>query len=614
MKLVRGDFKEYGARVTSSKSIVFTVKKAPVTKDFSILIFEIDSKKLLHKIELTDEYAFGLVYSVEVFGLDFSKLCYLLQEDGTEYIDPYATQVIGRDTYKDADGRKNDSYSTYAGISRIDEFYKDTKVDIKPMDMLMYKIHMRGFTFGNKLAESKAGNYKGIISKIPYLKKLGVTSLELMPIYDFEELFLEKVQNISKKGELTYDTVASGKVNYWGYGNANYFAPKASYFGGARECCLNFQKMISKLHENQIEVILELSFSSEVGTDYIIDCLKYYVRYFHVDGFHLIGLNVPVARIAQEPYLANTKIFVEYISDDILLNECGRKHLFIYNDSFMYVTRQIQNHMNGSMVQFANHMRRQNDVYGFVNYTSSVCGFSLWDSFSYGEKHNLDNGENNRDGNNSNYSFNYGVEGKTNNKYVNANRFLQMRNSFAALLLSQAIPLIVAGDELAATHEGNNNPYCQDNAIGYTVFSKTKNKNILSNFVEGLVAFRKQHKCIHPENAFCMNDSLHIGLPDMSFHGNEPWMMNVGEEQKALGVLYSGAYADENEEVYVCYNFHYDEMEMALPLLANKKRWRLICNTADFDDKSTFEPKIINNQQSIKVPGSSVSVLIGMKV
>ncbi len=111
-----------------------------------------------------------------------------------------------------------------------------------------------------------------------------------------------------------------------------------------------------------------------------------------------------------------------------------------------------------------------------------------------------------------------------------------------------------------------------------------------------------------------MNDYKHLGLPDMSFHGSEPWMMSIGEEQKALGVLYNGAYVDEKEEVFICYNFHYDTVEMALPLLAPGKRWRICFNTADYNDKSDFTPKPIDNQQTIKVPGSSISVLVGLRV
>jgi len=612
MKVTKGDFKEFGPRVVDD-GIVFTIAKSKTAKHAGLILFEKNTKKKIQRIELSEGFAIGDVYSVLVSGIDSDSICYLIEEDGQTFIDPYSTSIVGRDVWAADKQRSSQKYQVYSGISRLDSEWKDAKPQVNPSDMVMYKLHMRGFTYGNGMTEPRAGSYKGVISKIPYLKKLGITSVELMPIYDFEELFLENVQMISKRGHRVNHLAYTGKVNYWGYGEASYFAPKASYFDGHSDSIDNFTRLVKAFHKENMECIMEMSFAENVTESFIIDCLKYYVKYFHIDGFHILGCNCPIVRIADEPYLAKTKIFCEYIPNTVLEKEKGRKHLFLYNDYFMNASRQLQNHMNGSMVQFANHIRRQNEDYGFVNYMSSVCGFSLWDSYSYGEKHNWDNGEDNRDGNNFNFSYNYGAEGPTKNKLINSNRFLQMRNGFTILLLAQSIPLIVAGDEWAATHDGNNNPYCQDNKIGYTVFSKNKNKKVLYNFVHELIKFRHMHKCIRPDNAFLMNDYKHLGLPDMSFHGSEPWMMYIGEEQKALGVLYNGKYADEQEEVYVCYNFHYDSVEMALPLLEPGKRWRQVFNTSDFDENSDFVPKAINNQQSIIVDGSSITVLIGMK-
>ena len=613
MKISRGDFREYGPRAYKDNAVVFTVAIKPSTDKASILLFDKKTKKLVSEVELTEEYAIGCVYSVELSDVDIDNICYLIKEDDNSYIDPYATAIVGRDKWADVAGREADSFKLYSGISHIEKPWKDTKIVIEPSDMVLYKLHMRGFTAGMGMTAGKLGNYKGLLSKLSYLKSLGITSIELMPIYDFEELFLDKKLNISPKGKVTETIEYSGKRNYWGYGKADYFAPKASYFGGSDSAVDGLRELISSLHKNEIELIMEMVFSADTSDELALDCLKYYVKYFHVDGFHIVGQNAPIERIANDPYLASTKIFYEYIPEEILCNEKGKKHLFIYNDSFMNVTRQIENHMNGSMVQFANHMRRQNGAYGFVNYMANVNGFSLWDSYSYGEKHNFDNGEDNRDGTNNNYSFNYGIEGKTTNRTINSNRFREMRNAFTALLLSQSVPLFVAADEAAATHLGNNNPYCQDNKTGYTVFSKTKGKESLTKFVKQLVEFRKTHKCIRIETPFFMNDYRHLGLPDMSFHGTEPWMMSIGEEQKALGVLYNGAYVDEDQEVFVCYNFHYDSVDMALPLLSPGKRWRLCFNTAEYDNDD-FSPKPIHDQQSIKVPGNSISVLVGIKL
>ena len=614
MNISRGDFREFGPRISGRETVIFTFSVEPGSEKISIILFDKSTKKQISLIELSKDYSVGRVYSVQVSGINPDNVCYLFKVDGKFFVDPFATAIVGRDKWGDVLGREKQQFRVYSGIAHIEKDWKDARVKIAPSDMVLYKLHMRGFTAGFSMSESKIGCYKGLLSKVPYLKKLGVTSLELMPLYDFEELFLEAKSNISPKGKITQVMEYTGKNNYWGFGEANYFAPKASYFGGADNTAEGLRALVSSLHSKGFEIIMEMAFSVETSADIQLECLKYYVKYFHIDGFHIVGCNAPIERIAEEPFLADTKIFYEFIPEEILCNEKGRKHLFIYNDSFMNVTRQIQNHMNGSMVQFANHMRRQNSAYGFVNYMANVNGFSLWDSYAYGEKHNYDNGEDNRDGTNNNYSFNYGIEGKTTNKTINANRFREMRNAFTALMMSQSVPLFVAADEMAATHFGNNNPYCQDNKAGYTVFSKNKSKTTLQNFVSQLVEFRKNHKCLRTETPFLMNDYKHLGLPDMSFHGSEPWMMSIGEEQKALGVLYNGAYAKETEDVFVCYNFHYDSVDMALPLLAPGKRWRLCFNTAEYTDKSDFAPKPIHDQQSIKVPGSSISVLVGIKV
>ena len=612
MKVTRGDFRDFGPRILKKNSINITVAIAPTTKKAAITLFDKASKKKLYDIELINDFSMGRVYSIEISDVDVDSICYLIKEDDKVYVDPYATAVIGRDIWADEKGRKSSDYKVYSGISHLEKPWKDTNIYIEPTDMVIYKLHMRGFTAGMGMSASRVGSYKGVLSKLSYLKELGITSIEFMPLYDFEELFLESKMTISPKGKVSEITEFTGKRNYWGFGEANYFAPKASYFGGADKCVDAMRDLVSTLHKNGFEAIMEMAFAKDTPAEMMLECLRYYVRYFHIDGFHIVGCNGPIEQIAIDPFLADTKIFYEYIPEEILFKESGKKHLFIYNDSFMNVTRQIENHMNGSMIQFANHMRRQNSAYGFVNYMANVNGFSMWDSFSYGEKHNFDNGEDNRDGTNTNFSFNYGIEGKTTNRMINANRFREMRNAFTALMLAQSVPLFVAADEVAATHLGNNNPYCQDNKMGYTVFSKTKSKEELRSFVKELVAFRKNHKCLRSEEPFLMNDYRHLGLPDMSFHGTEPWMMSIGEEQKALGVLYNGAYVDESEEVFVCYNYHYDSVNMALPLLAPGKRWRLCFNTAEYD--GDFSPKPIHDQQSINVPGNSISVLVGIKV
>lgn len=608
MKIKVGDFNQYGAIIRGDE-VTFTFAVKATALKVAIVIYSIITKEIVQIFELSDEYRLGLLYSATISGIDAKKHCYRFAEDDITYVDPYAYAVTGRDKYNDI-SREKASFEVYGAFTDILSDWQDSKVKIEPKDMIMYKLHMRGFTMNNGMG-SGAGNYKGVIKNLSYLRSLGVTSLEIMPLYDFEEMVIVTETEYSPSGKK--ETIkTTGKVNYWGYGEAYHLAPKSSYFkgnptGGLRE-------LVSAIHSAGMEVIMEMSFPVTVTDDYIINTLKYYVKFFHVDGFHVIGCNFPTKRFAENAYFGDTKLFVETITDSIIEISKGNKHIFVYDNGFMCVVRQMINHMNGSMVQFANHMRRQNKDFGFVNYPANVDGFTLWDCFSYGEKHNEDNGEENRDGNNFNYSNNYGVEGKTNNKSINAIRMRNMRMALASTILSQGIPLINSGDEFANSNIGNNNPYCQDNKIGWVNFTKAKDRLLLTRFLTQLIEFRKQHSCIHPERAMAMNDFNHVGIPDMSYHGSEPWMMSIGDETRALGILFAGQYADEDEEVYLCFNHHYNEVSMALPRLSKGKRWRLVTNTYDYDEKSNFEPTVIDNQQSIVIPGGSMSILVGQMV
>lgn len=610
MDLKIGDFNKFGA-VYNNGSVTFTFSVDAQCSKAAVILYAKNTYKLISKIELDDSYRIGDVYSVLVTGIDIDNTCYLYMADDIEFMDPYAYGICGREKWAD-EKRAGNEYKVYAGFTDLFIPWEDTKVKIKPEDMIIYKLHMRGFTMQQGLGKTTAGNYHGLITRLPYLKELGVTSIEIMPIYDFEEMFLSNSSKYDNKGNLINSIVYDNKINYWGYGDANYMAPKASYFPGNNPT-VGLRELVGAIHSNGMELIMELSFLETATKEYIVDVLKYYMFHFHIDGFHIIGATIPISHILEDPFLTDTKLFFENVGDDRLYSLKGKKHVFLYNDSFQCVLRQMLNHMNGSMVQFANHTRRQNDMFGFVNFAANTTGFTLLDSFSYGEKHNEANGEDNRDGTNNNYSLNYGYEGKTNNKAINQIRSLQSRNAITATLLSIAVPLINAGDEIGNTTGGNNNPYCQDNKIGWTVFSKAKDKELLLDYTKRLIEFRKAHKCLHPDNAMKMNDYKHVGFPDMSYHGSEPWMMSVSEGQKALGVLYCGAYSNEEDDIYVCYNFGYDAVTMALPRLKPGKRWRQLLNTKEYSMEYDWNLKVINNQQDIEVPGSSITILLGVK-
>lgn len=606
MKTRIGDFRNYGTEETAD-GVMFTFA-AEGEEPCAITLYQISDFSLRETISVPEEYRIGDVYSIVLLGQNVGRFGYRIHQGDKSFVDPYAGLILGRNRWMDV-SREEKAYKVYGGIAPASYEWRYASPCIEPMDMVMYKLHMRGFTMNHGLPASKRGNFRGLLEHLSYLQELGITTIELQPIYDFEEMMLETHQEISPKGDVTKHTAFLDKANYWGYGDAYYMAPKASYFGG-KDAVSNCKMMIDAIHGAGMEVVLEMSFAETVSEDYMLDCLWYWVKEYRVDGFHLLGCNVPIRRIAKSKRLARTKIFHDKIPQDILEQEKGRKHLFLYNDGFMYVCRQMQNHMQGSMVQFTNHLRRQNGKYGFVNYGANTNGFTLWDSYSYGEKHNHSNGEENRDGNNINYSFNYGVEGETKNRQIHKLRMLQMRNGLCVTILSQAIPLLRAGDEVANSQKGNNNPYCQDNPIGWVQYVKTRGRGELLDFVRNLIAFRKNHPVLRWEDAMHLNDYHHLGAPDLSYHGAEPWLMGIGEEMKAVGILYLGAYQDKDaDNVYVAYNYHYQDISLALPKLSSSRTWSLVMNTAT-ETTFSFEPVKLDDQRFVTVPGGSISILI----
>lgn len=611
VKVTKGDFSEFGTKIID-KNAAFTfsvqTKEAP-----SILLFDKKTKELIVEIKLHSEFRLGNVYSVVLSGPDFSRYCYLLKRDGKVGPDVFAPVIIGREKWNDV-SRFDEGYKTYCGFSVSSSDYEWNFVPprIAPEDTIIYKLHMRGFTMKNSLPHSKKGNYLGIIEKLPYFKSLGVNTLEFLPLYEFEEIrfrtHLETGENHTtiKVNEKPYG------VNYWGYGPGEYFAPKASYFGGSK-CDLHMKEMVDRIHGEGMEIIMEFSFSPELPTDILTESLVYWLKEYHIDGFHLIGYGIPIERIANNPFLSGTKIFYDSFPEKLLSNTENDKHLFITNDDFEYPLRRLQNHMDGNVSEFADFMKRQGGSFGFVNYAANNTGFTLYDVYSYGEKHNEANGEENTDGTNYNCSNNHGFEGRTKNHVVNRLREICVRGALLSVFMSQGIPMIFEGDEILNTQDGNNNPYCQDNETGWVTFSKRQAALSMQDYVKKLIMFRKTHTVLSSPAPYFFQDYKHVGLPDVSYHGREPWIMGIGAEKKALGILFAGAYGrkDDEEDVMLLFNFYFGEETFALPKLTNK-RWYFINNTSSFDWND--EGEVLRDQTSCIVPGGTISVIVGRKI
>ena len=606
-KLQKGDFLNKGAfRCNDRVTFTFSIKKKAST---NILLFDKKTKELLFTIPITDEYRIGRMYSVTVVGLDWDKLCYLYESEEVAFMDPYATAVIGRERWMDAD-RQKENYMVYGGFLEDDfDWGDDMCPEIAPCDTIIYKLHMRGFTMDHRLSFNQKGNYKGMIELLPYLKDLGVSALEFMPIYEFEEARYHSHREMGKNKKATLITETPFSTNYWGYGNGCYFAPKASYFGG-KDCADNMRSMIKAIHEEGMEAIMEISFTGDEKDDFILDVLNFWRRRYHIDGFHILGVGMPAERIADDSFLGEAKIFYDNFPGSVLYGEEEDKHLFVYNDGFTFPLRRLQHHMDGSIADFAGVLKRQQEHFGYVNYAATNTGFCLLDVYSYGEKHNMDNGEDNTDGSNYNCSYNHGVEGPTKKKNLNRIRRMNARTAISAALLSQGIPMICEGDEALNSQSGNNNPYCQDNPIGWANFSNTKSTKQFTEYVKNMIAFRKEHPILRQELPMKENDYKSFGLPDLSYHGREPWVMGIGAEKKGIGIMYCGAYSDTPcEDVMLCFNFYYGEETFAVPALPPDRRWYFVTNTGD--EEFLPEDVPLKNQSQIIVPPGTLTILVG---
>lgn len=236
------------------------------------------------------------------------------------------------------------------------------------------------------------------------------------------------------------------------------------------------------------------------------------------------------------------------------------------------------------------------------------------DTFCYQNKHNEDNGENNADGNNWNFSNNYGVEGKTTKRYVAELRKRQILNAFTAQFMAQGVPLIWAGDEMCNSQLGNNNAYCQDNKVSWLNWKKDEKNVWLTDFVSKLAAFRKEHPVVALDAPMHMNDYKRKGCPDLSYHAESAWLGGFYQENIALGIMYCGDYAEKNGEkddyIYVGYNFCTYRERLALPKLPNKKKWYQVVNTAKIN--APFAEEVcLENQQFFEIADRSTVILIG---
>lgn len=605
--------------------VIFTFEGEKEDK-CEIVLLDRKTKEAI-KIPAKDEYCKGSLRSIAVWDVDMDAMLYYYEINGKQVLDPYAPAIAGREVWNDP-AREERQYRVYgcmeAGLYAWDG---DKNPEIPRPDMVMYKLHVRGFTMDLFKKDPAAGTFLALEKKLPYLKKLGITTLELMPVYEFEELFIPKKQEIpgylkDRIPEKPYKKETPGaaengkirKINYWGYGPGNYFAVKAGYAYNKSDAAGEFKNLIKKMHQLGMECVMEMYFPDNTNHNRILDAIRYWTGNYHIDGFHLLGADLPIKAIVQDVMLSRTKFFYEAFEPG--MEETGHhyKNLFVYRDEYLFPARKILNHINGDMQEFLNQQKKQEPQKGFVNYIAGNNGFTLMDSLMYNDRHNEENGENNEDGCAWNFSCNYGVEGPTRKRYIQELRDKQWRNAIIMLMTAQGVPLIWAGDEMGNSQNGNNNAYCQDNPTGWTTWSSSTANSRKTGFLRDMIRFRKKHALLACDLPFQFCDYQSNGCPDVSYHGESAWLSGIHPGRMCVGVLYCGAYAKEDantDDLYIGFNFFSGISSLALPRLKEHKKWYMAVNSADKKQPFYEEPQIYRNQQLLTLSPQSICILIG---
>jgi glycogen operon protein len=519
----------------------------------------------------------------------------------------------------------------------------DWREDLPPRtpleDTLIYELHVRGFTCHPSSGVAHPGTFAGLAEKIPYLKDLGVTAVELLPIHEFDEC------------DCPFSNPQTGEKlrNFWGYNSIAFAAPKASYAGSGRAHgqVTEFREMIRAFHHAGIEVFLDVVFnhtgegddrgrtSSFRGLDnelyYMLDargrylnftgcgntlncnhpvvrqllvnCLRFWVGEMHVDGLRFdlasvmgrdqkgnVLVEPPVVEeIAEDGVLADTKLIAEPW-DAAGLYQVGRfpfgRRWSEWNGRYRDDVRRFWRGEGGMTAALATRLCGSSDLYEAsgrrprhsVNFITCHDGFTLWDLVSYNEKHNRANGEDNRDGLNENYSWNTGVEGPTDDPEILALRLRRAKSLMATLLLSQGVPMLLAGDEFLRTQQGNNNAWCQDNEISWIDWRLADQHADFLRFVKEMIALRKRHPALR-RRGFFHGASRH---PDIVWHGVEADYPDFSASSRALAFALDGRHTsrEPDRDLYAAFNSWVKPLAFEIPPSPSGRPWRRAVDTA----------------------------------
>lgn len=589
----------------------FHVSVAAAGNTCSLLLYRCNEAEPQQVLPFSEEQRMGDVWNMTVLGSDFTDLEYCYEADGIRFSDPYGRMFSGREEWGNLD---------YTGCVQRSpilvgdfEWEEDRPLQIPYEDCIIYRAHVRGLTRHASSKVSEKGTFKAILDKIPYLRELGITTLELLPVNEFPEVMMPEGVDGNPYGV----DKPTGKLNYWGYAPGYYFAPKASYSSRTSvNPVWEFKFLVKELHKAGIELLVELYFTGKENPSFVLDAVRYWVQEYHVDGIHLVG-SVPTDLIGRDPYLSKTKLFAVSWNDV----PGGRiKHLGEYNDGFLIDMRRLLKGDEDQLQHLIYRNKRNPKEFGVINYMANTNGFTLFDMVSYDTKHNEANGENNQDGNPYNFSWNCGIEGTTRRKKIVELRKKQIRNALLLLFLSQGTPLLLAGDEFGNSQNGNNNSYCQDNEISWLNWNQLKGNRDIFEFTKRVIAFRKSHPVFHLQTEPRVMDYLACGQPDVSYHGVRAWCPEFENFRRQLGTMYCGEYGKHadgtaDNSFFVVYNMHWEPHEFSLPNLPKKQKWHVIFNTDAKEVNGTYaegEELLLKDQKQYLVPPRTIVVFIGL--
>jgi len=637
---VRPGLYELNGAMAIPVGVNFTVHSLGATS-CELLLFHRMEDEPFAVLPFPEHYRVGNVYSMIVFGLNISDFEYAYRLDGPYdaakgilfnknkiLLDIYAKAVTGQSQW----GRPFQEGSFYKARVVKDDFdWGKNRNPLIPMeDLVIYELHVRGFTRHGSSGVEYPGTFAGLMEKIPYLKELGVNAVELMPIFEFDEMKDSRMVN----GQQVMD--------YWGYNTVSFFAPNTSYAGTTeynREGT-ELKSLIRELNKNGIECILDVVFNhtaegNERGPFFsfkgfdnniyymltpdghyynfsgcgntlncnhpivqqmILECLRYWTTVYHIDGFRfdlasILGRNEdgsPMSKppllqsLAFDPILGNVKLIAE-AWDAGGLYQVGTfpswNRWAEWNGRYR---DDMRNFLKGDYWMSKTAVQRitgSPDIYDPANrgYNASVnflnChdGFTLWDMYSYNEKHNEANGWDNTDGSDDNRSWNCGAEGETDNEEILALRRRLAKNAMTVLMMSRGTPMFLAGDEFLNTQFGNNNAYCQDNEISWLDWKFLDNNRDHFEYVKHMIRIRKEHGVIR---RFSKNCSL--GLPEIK-------VIEPNDQSKVLGIIYAGRDQNDGQDDIVCLaaNVYWEEQEVALPSLPSGMGWMVLADTGE---------------------------------